>query len=68
MPKMKSHSGAKKRFKVTGSGKVMHRQANLGHLNEHKSSRRLRRLKGNTEMSAPDAKVAKKLLGKHKGR
>ena len=50
MPKMKSHSGTKKRVKVTGSGKLMHRQANLGHLNAHKSSKRLRRLKGNTEM------------------
>ena len=44
MPKMKTHSGAKKRFKKTGTGKLMHRQANLGHLNEHKSRRRLRRL------------------------
>ena len=39
MPKMKSHSGTKKRVKVTGSGKLMHRQANLGHLNAHKSSK-----------------------------
>ncbi len=44
MPKMKSHSGSRKRFKVTGSGKVMRRQANRRHLLEHKSSRRTRRL------------------------
>ena len=68
MPKMKSHSGAKKRFKVTGSGKLMHRQANLGHLNAHKSSKRLRRLKGNTELAGSDLKQAKALLGGHPGR
>lgn len=64
MPKMKTHSGAKKRFKVTGSGKLMHRQANLGHLNEHKSATRTRRLKGNKLMAAADVKQAKRLLGK----
>ncbi|HJE51521.1 MAG TPA: 50S ribosomal protein L35 [Tessaracoccus flavescens] len=68
MPKMKSHSGAKKRFKTTGTGKLLRRQANLGHLNEHKASTRLRRLKGVDSVAAPDAKKIKKLLGKHKGR
>ena len=68
MPKMKTHSGAKKRFKVTGTGKIMRRQANLGHLNEHKSPTRLRRLKGNVDVSSADSKQARKLLGKHKGR
>ncbi len=46
MPKMKSHSGAKKRFRFTGTGKLMHRQANKMHLNEHKPSTRTRRLDG----------------------
>ena len=68
MPKMKSHSGAKKRFKTTGTGKLLRRQANLGHLNEHKTNVRLRRLKGVESVSAPYAKKVKKLLGKHKGR
>ena len=68
MPKMKSHSGAKKRFKTTGTGKLLRRQANLGHLNEHKSSPRTRRLSGVEVVSAPDAKKMRKLLGKHKGR
>jgi len=68
MPKMKSHSGTKKRVKVTGSGKLMHRQANLGHLNAHKSPKRLRRLKGNTEMAGSDLKQAKALLAGHPGR
>ena len=45
MPKMKTHSGAKKRFKITGSGKVVHRKAGKGHLNEHKSSTRIRRIR-----------------------
>ena len=44
MPKMKPHSGAKKRFRVTGSGKVMRERAGKRHLLEHKSSRRTRRL------------------------
>ena len=44
MPKNKTHSGAKKRFRVTGSGKLMKEQANKRHLLEHKSSRRTRRL------------------------
>jgi len=68
MPKMKSHSGAKKRFKTTGTGKLMRRQANFGHLNEHKSSTRTRRLGSPETVSAPDAKKMRKLLGKHKGR
>jgi ribosomal protein L35 len=40
MPKMKTHSGAKKRFKVTGTGKVMRRRANRNHLLEHKATKR----------------------------
>ena len=46
MPKKKTHSGAKKRFRVTGSGKVLREQANRRHLLEDKSSRRTRRLAG----------------------
>ncbi|MSX60449.1 MAG: 50S ribosomal protein L35, partial [Actinobacteria bacterium] len=44
MPKMKTHSGAKKTFRVTGSGKIMHERAGKRHLLEHKSSRFTRRL------------------------
>jgi large subunit ribosomal protein L35 len=64
MPKMKTHSGAKKRFRVTGTGKLMHRRANRDHLLEHKSSTRTRRLANETVMSAADTKAAKKLLGR----
>jgi large subunit ribosomal protein L35 len=68
MPKMKTHSGAKKRFKITGSGKVMHRQAGKMHLNEHKPSSRTRRLTGDSVMAKGDAQKAKKLLGGYKAR
>jgi large subunit ribosomal protein L35 len=64
MPKMKTHSGAKKRFRVTGSGKLMHRRAGRNHLLEHKSSRRTRRLDNEQVMSPADAKKANKLLGR----
>jgi large subunit ribosomal protein L35 len=64
MPKMKTHSGAKKRFRVTGSGKLMHRRAGRNHLLEHKSSTRTRRLANEQVMSPSDAKKANKLLGR----
>ena len=64
MPKTKTHSGAKKRFKVTGTGKVMRRRANRNHLLEHKPSKRTRRLDGMAEVPQADAKNIKKLLRK----
>jgi large subunit ribosomal protein L35 len=64
MPKMKTHSGTAKRFKLTGSGKVMRRRANRNHLFEHKSSRYTRRLSGMLPVAAADVKEIKKLLGK----
>jgi large subunit ribosomal protein L35 len=62
MPKMKPHSGAKKRFRLTGTGKIMRRRANTNHLLEHKSSTRKRRLFNEVVLSSADAKKAKKLL------
>jgi large subunit ribosomal protein L35 len=64
MPKMKTHSGAKKRFRITGTGKVMHRKAGKMHLNEHKASTRTRRLTGDAVLAPGDAAKARKLLGK----
>ena len=64
MPKMKSHSGTAKRFKLTGTGKVMRRRANRNHLFEHKSSRVTRRLAGELTLAPSDVKKIKKLLGK----
>ena len=64
MPKQKTHSGAKKRFRVTGSGKLMKERAGKRHLLEGKSSRRTRRLSQDTVLAPADAKTAKRLLGK----
>lgn len=64
MPKMKTHSGAKKRFKITGSGKVKRQQANRRHYLEHKSSRLTRRLAGDKILAPGDAKTVKKMLGR----
>jgi len=64
MPKNKTHSGAKKRFRVTGSGIVMREQTNGRHYLEHKSSRRTRRIAGDVVVSAADTPKIKKLLGK----
>jgi len=64
MPKMKTHSGAKKRFRTTGSGKIVHRKAGKTHLNEHKPSKRLRRVDGFGTLTEGDAKTIKKLLRK----
>ncbi|MFD4741745.1 50S ribosomal protein L35 [Streptomyces virginiae] len=63
MPKNKTHSGTKKRFKVTGSGKVLRERAGKRHLLERKSSRLTRRLSGTAEMAPGDAAKIKKLLG-----
>ena len=63
MPKMKTHSGAKKRFRVTGSGKLMRQQTNRRHLLESKPSTRTRRLALDVEASPGDTKKAKRLLG-----
>jgi large subunit ribosomal protein L35 len=62
MPKQKTHSGAKKRFKVTGSGKIMREQANRRHLLEVKSSKRTRKLAGDQPVAPADVKRVKKLL------
>ena len=64
MPKQKTHSGTKKRIKVTGSGKLMHERTNKRHLLEVKSSRRTRRLSGVAEVAPADTKKITKLLGR----
>lgn len=62
MPKAKTHSGASKRFRRTGTGKLVREQANRRHLLEHKPTTRTRRLAGRTAVSASDTKRVKKLL------
>jgi large subunit ribosomal protein L35 len=64
MPKNKTHSGAKKRFRLTGAGKVMREQANRRHLFESKPSKRTRRLAADVDVATPDVKKIKRLLGK----
>ena len=64
MPKNKSHSGASKRFRVTGSGKIRRQKAGMRHNLEKKSSRVTRRLSGTAEVAAADVPRAKKLLGR----
>jgi large subunit ribosomal protein L35 len=64
MPKNKTHSGTKKRFRITGTGKVMREQANRRHLFEGKPSKRTRRLALDVSTSSADVKRVKKLLGK----
>lgn len=68
MPKQKTHSGAKKRIRLSGSGKVMRERVNKRHLAEHKPTKRKRRLSMDQVMTGGDASKAKKLLGKLKGR
>ena len=63
MPKMKTDSGAKKRIKVTGSGKLRRRKAFRGHLMEKKSSVRARRLGRETDISPGIEKNVKRMLG-----
>jgi large subunit ribosomal protein L35 len=63
MPKNKTHSGTKKRIKVTGSGKLLHERAGRRHLLEHKRSTLTRRLDGVKEIAPADTRRIKKLLG-----
>ena len=63
MPKNKTHSGAKKRFRVTGTGKIMRGQAGRRHLFEHKPSTLTRRLYDEVVVAPADAKKIKKMLG-----
>ena len=63
MPKMKTHSGAKKRFKLTAKGKVRGRHAYSSHILEKKSPKRKRNFRKPVEISPHDAPRVKKLLG-----
>ena len=64
MPKVKTHRGAAKRFKVTGTGKIRRRKAFRAHLLEKKSSRRTRRLGRGAEVTGGDKKHVERLLGR----
>ena len=64
MPKMKTHSGAKKRFRVTGSGKVMHQRARHVHKFQERRASQARRLVNDKTVSPADVRKVKKMLGR----
>ena len=64
MPKMKTHKGTAKRFRTTGSGKVMRGKAYQSHILEKKSPKRKRGFRQDDEVAASDVKTVKKNLGR----
>ena len=63
MPKMKSNRAARKRFRTTGSGKIIHRKAWGSHYFKAKSKKRQIRLKGNKVVSDSDHDRVERLIG-----
>lgn len=64
MPKQKTHSGAKKRFKLTGTGKIKKQGAGMRHNLEVKSGALKRSMNQDRVIAPADVKGIKKLLGK----
>jgi len=64
MPKQKTHSATKKRFKVTGTGKLLRRKAPKAHLLEKKSPKRKRGFRKAKPVHESDVREIKKLLGR----
>jgi len=64
MPKTKRNSGAKKKFKVTATGKLLRRKAGQSHNLEHKSPKLKRAFRKPQPVSTADEKVVRKLLGR----
>ena len=62
MPKQKTHKGTKKRFRVTGTGKVKHRQSGTSHLAARMSHKRKRNLRGTDTVDEVEAKKIKAAL------
>ena len=63
MPKMKSNSGAKKRFKVTSKGRVKRQKAFRSHILTKKSPKRKRKLRQDTLVDKADEKRIKRMIG-----
>jgi large subunit ribosomal protein L35 len=63
MPKMKTHSATKKRFRLTGNGKLVRRHGMKSHLLEHKSAKRKRGFRKVYDVARSDVKEIKRLLG-----
>ena len=64
MPKQKTNSGAKKRFKVTGTGKLLRRHGMKSHYLEKKSAKRKRAFRRDHAVDGSDAREVRRLLGK----
>lgn len=62
MPKMKTHSGAKKRFKLSKTGKVKRAHAYASHILTKKTTKRKRNLRKTAFVSAEEARTVKKLI------
>ncbi|MCZ4495850.1 MAG: ribosomal protein [Thermoleophilia bacterium] len=65
MPKMKTKSAAKKRFKVSSTGKISHKHAFSSHNMEHKSRKRKRAFRKDQQLAPAEYKSVKKLLGSY---
>lgn len=63
MPKMKTHKGSAKRFRVTGSGKIMRAKAFKSHILTKKSQKRKRNFRKETELAASDKRTVARNLG-----
>jgi large subunit ribosomal protein L35 len=66
MPKTKTHSGAKKRLKVTATGKLLRRRAPKSHNLEKKSAKLKRSFRRDAPVSGSDARRLRKLLGRYR--
>jgi large subunit ribosomal protein L35 len=64
---MKTHSGAKKRFRKTATGKLRGRRAYSSHILEKKSPKRKRRMAKPVDIASSDERTVRKLLGGSKG-
>jgi large subunit ribosomal protein L35 len=64
VPKQKTKKAAAKRFKVTGSGKILRRHAMKSHNLEKKSAKRRRKLRGDHAVDDTDAREVRRMLGK----
>jgi large subunit ribosomal protein L35 len=62
MPKMKTHRGAAKRFKATGTGRLKHKQPNHSHILTSKSAKRKRQLRASAIMSGAETNNLRRLL------
>ncbi len=62
MPKMKTKSGAKKRFKVSGTGKIIGQQSGKRHGMIKRTTKFIRNARGTTELSKPDSRIVRKFL------